>query len=141
MPAAMNRDEAYAFLDSRPGWMQLSTVGGDGYPHTVPVGFFRLGDDLYTGGREGTQRWKNIARNPRVGALFESGSGKQDIKGLLVQGDAEFVTEPSDVLPLVRESARRRGTPEDELPDEPRPGAAYIRIRPRFISWDYSREQ
>ena len=138
----MNRDEAYEYLDSRPGWMQLSTVGSDGYPHTVPVGFFRMGDDLYSGGRTGSQRWKNIERNPRVSALFESGSGMQDIKGLLVQGDAELVTEPSELLPLVRESARRRGTSEDELPDEPPPGAAYIHIRPRrFISWGLSREE
>jgi hypothetical protein len=41
----------------------------------------------------------------------------------------------------MREAARWRGTPEDQLPTEPRPGAAYIRVTPRrIISWDYGKE-
>ena len=42
----------------------------------------------------------------------------------------------------MRASAKHRGTPEEELPAEPRPGVAYIRITPKkYISWDYSREE
>ena len=38
-------------------------------------------------------------------------------------------------------SSCQRGTPEDDLPAEARPGVAYIRITPKkYISWDYSRE-
>ena len=41
----------------------------------------------------------------------------------------------------MRVAATRRGTPEQQLPTEVRPGVAYIRILPhRYISWDYSRE-
>jgi nitroimidazol reductase NimA-like FMN-containing flavoprotein (pyridoxamine 5'-phosphate oxidase superfamily) len=140
MPVSLSREEAYEYLDSRPGWLILTTVGANGYPHSVPIGYFRIGDDLYVGGRDGTQRLKNVERNRKVSALVESGGSMQDIKGLLVQGNAEVVRDGPRVLELLRESARRRGTPEDQLPAEPRPGVAYIRIRPRkFISWDYSR--
>ena len=32
------------------------------------------------------------------------------------------------------------GKPEGELPTEPRPGAAYIRVVPvNYLSWDYAR--
>ena len=42
---------------------------------------------------------------------------------------------------LMRASAKQRGTPENGLPTEARPGVAYIRIKPKkYISWDYSRE-
>jgi PPOX class probable F420-dependent enzyme len=141
MPVSLSKEEAHAFLDQRPGWLILTTLGRDGYPHTVPVGYFRLGDEIYTGGRAGTQRVKNIQRNPRVTALVESGKSMQEIKGLMVQGDAEVVSDPAEVLPLMREAMRRRGTPEDQLPTEARPGVSYIRIRPRrFISWDYARQ-
>ena len=139
MPAAMSKDEAHEFLDSRPGWMQFTTIGPDGYPHTVPIGFFRMGDDLYTGGRASTQRAKNIARNPRVSALFETGGSMEDIKGVLVQGDAEMVTDSAAVLILMREAWKQRGA-EGDAPTEPPPGTAYIRIVPkRYISWDYSK--
>ena len=140
MPVKLTKEEAHAFLDSRPGWLILSTIGADGFPHSIPIGYFRLGEQIYVGGRTGTQRAKNIERNPKVSALIESGGTMQDIKGVLIQGEADIVSEPDEVLPLMREGAKQRGTPEDQLPTEARPGVAYIRVTPRrFISWDYSR--
>ena len=141
MAASMTPDEVNAFLDSRPGWVILTTIGRDGYPHSVPIGYFRQGDEIYMGGRLNTQRAKNIQRNPKVSLQIESGTTMADIKGVLIQGDAELVTEPDAVLPLLREASRRRGMPEDQLPTEARPGVAYVRVTPRkVISWDYGKE-
>ena len=140
MPAGMTNDEANAFLDSKPGWIVLTTISREGYPHSVPIGYFRLGDDIYMGCRTGTQKLKNIERNPRVSLLVEAGSTMQDIKGVMIQGDASVVTTPDEVLRLMREAARLRGTPEDQLPTEARPSAAYIRVvRRKVISWDYGK--
>jgi PPOX class probable F420-dependent enzyme len=140
MPATMTNDEVNAFLDSRPGWIILTTIGRDGYPHSVPIGYFRMGDDVHIGCRDGSQKLKNIERNPKVSVMLESGSSMQDIKGVIIQGDATVITEPDAVLPLMREAARRRGTPEANLPTEARPGTAYIRVgRRKVISWDYGK--
>ena len=49
MSARMTDQEVKAFLDTKPGWIVLSTLGRDGYPHSVPLGYFRLGDDVYIG--------------------------------------------------------------------------------------------
>jgi PPOX class probable F420-dependent enzyme len=136
----MTREEAHAFLDSRPGWIALTTLSRDGYPHTVPIGYFRHGDEVYIGCRAGTQKLKNIERNPRVSLMIESGRTMGDIKGLMIQGEATVLTAPDDLLRLGREAARQRGTPEDQLPSEARPGAAYIRVTPKkYISWDYAK--
>ena len=94
MPAQLTKEEAHEFLDSRPGWLILTTIGGDGYPHSVPIGYFRVGDKIYTGGRDGTQRIVNIKRNPQVSALIETGDSMQNIKGLMIQGNADIVTDP-----------------------------------------------
>lgn len=140
MPAPMTEEEANAFLDSRPGWLMLTTIGKDGYPHTIPIGYFRLGDDLYMGCRADTQKTKNIERNPKASAMVESGDSMQTIKGVMIQGDAEVITAPEETLRLMREAARRRGTPEDELPTEARPTTAYIHLsRGKVISWDYAK--
>jgi hypothetical protein len=73
--------------------------------------------------------------------MLESGSTMADIKGVIIQGEASVITEPTETLRLMREAARRRGTPEDQLPTGARSSAAYIRGVPRkLISWDYDRE-
>ena len=141
MAASMTPAEIHAFIDAKPGWITLSTIGPNGYPHSVPIGYFRLGDAIYMGCRAGTQKVKNIERNPKVSLMLESGSTMRDIKGVMAQGLATVVTEPPEVLRLSREAARLRGVAEDDLPQQPNPGSAYIRVEPeRFISWDYGRE-
>ena len=141
MPAHMTDEEVKAFLDTKPGWIVLSTIGRDGYPHSVPLGYFRLGEDVYIGCRAGTQKLKNIERNPKVSLVLESGSSRKDIKGVMIQGQATVHTDPETALRLSREAARLRGVAEDALPREPRPGVAYIQVQPhRIISWDYSRD-
>ena len=142
MPASLTDDEANAFLDSRPGWITLTTIGASGYPHSVPIGYFRVGDEIYIGCRHPTQKTRNIERNPRVSLLIESGSTMADIRGLMIQGDADLVTDDAERLPLARAAARGRGVSEAELPSSVNPGGAYIRVRRhRVISWDYAKQE
>ena len=140
MPGSLTQDEVTEFLDSRPGWITLTTHSPNGYPHSVPIGYFRHGETIYIGCRANTQKTKNIERNPKVSLVLESGGSRQDIKGLLIQGDADLVLDDAERLPLARDAARARGVAEDDLPAEVAPGGAYIRVQPRrIISWDYSK--
>ena len=140
MPAKLSKDEVNAFLDSKPGWIALTTMSKDGYPHTVPIGYFRLGDDVYIGCRAGSQKLKNIERDPKVSLMLESGGSMQDIKGVVIQGEATVTTDGAELLRLTREAAAKRGVPEAQLPAQPPPGAAYIRVvAKKYLSWDYSR--
>jgi nitroimidazol reductase NimA-like FMN-containing flavoprotein (pyridoxamine 5'-phosphate oxidase superfamily) len=141
MPARMTDEEVKAFLDAKPGWIILSTVGRHGYPHSVPIGYFRLGDDIYLGCRAGTQKVKNIERDPKVSLVLESGTTRRDIKGVMIQGHATVFTDPENTLRLSRAAARLRGVADDALPQTPRAGVAYIKVEPkRIISWDYSQD-
>ncbi|WP_089935416.1 pyridoxamine 5'-phosphate oxidase family protein [Candidatus Entotheonella palauensis] len=141
MPAKMTPQEVHDFLDRKPGWIILSTMGRDGYPHSVPLGYFRLGDDLYLGCRAGTQKVKNIERNPQVSLVLETGSTMRDIKGVMIQGRARVYTDAENLLRLRREAERLRGVPESERSQEAAMGSAYIKVEPRrVISWDYGRE-
>jgi nitroimidazol reductase NimA-like FMN-containing flavoprotein (pyridoxamine 5'-phosphate oxidase superfamily) len=135
----MSHEEVHKFLDNKPGWIALTTVDPDGYPHTVPLGYFRLGNDILMGVRGNTHKLRNILENPKVSLLLESGSSMNDIKGLMVQGTATVHSNPEETLHYGREAARLRGVPEQDLPTEPRKDAVYIKVTPsRFRSWDYS---
>lgn len=138
MPRKLSDDEIEAFLDSRPGWAVLTTVEKDGFPHSVPLGYFRLGRDIVMGVRDGTRKVANVERNSKVSVMLEAGSSMADIRGVMLQGHARIVREHDEALELAREGARARGVPESEWPTAPRPGAAYIRLTPvRTVSWDY----
>ncbi|WP_167108121.1 pyridoxamine 5'-phosphate oxidase family protein [Mycobacterium sp. DL592] len=138
MPRKLTDEEVAAYLDSRPGWAILTTIETDGFPHSVPLGYFRLGRDIIMGVRDGTRKLANIESNPNVSVLLEDGSTMADIRGVMIQGRARVVREAGEALELAREGARARGVPEPEWPTAPRPGAAYIRVTPvRTRSWDY----
>jgi nitroimidazol reductase NimA-like FMN-containing flavoprotein (pyridoxamine 5'-phosphate oxidase superfamily) len=139
MPRKLTDEQIEAYLDSRPGWAILSTIDDDGFPHSVPLGYFRLGHDIVMGVRDGTHKVSNVESNPNVSVLLEDGSSMADIRGVMLQGRARIVRDHDEALELAREGARARGVPESDLPTEPRPGAAYIRMTPvRTRSWDYS---
>lgn len=139
MPRKLSEEQIAEYLDSRPGWAILSTIDKDGFPHSVPLGYFRFGRDVVMGVRDGTRKVANVERNPNVSVLLEDGSSMADIRGVMLQGRARVVREETEALQLAREGARARGVPESEWPTAPRPGAAYIRMTPvRTLSWDYS---
>lgn len=138
MPGKLSDEQIAAYLDSRPGWAILSTIDKDGFPHSVPLGYFRLGRDIVMGVRDGTRKVANVESNPQVSVLLEDGSSMADIRGVMLQGHARIVREETEALQLSREGARARGVPEADWPTAPRPGAAYIRVTPvRTVSWDY----
>ena len=138
MPRELTETEIEAYLDSRPGWAILSTIDKDGFPHSVPLGYFRLGRDVVMGVRDRTRKVANVERNPNVSVLLEDGSSMADIRGVMLQGRARVVRDHDEALGLARAGARARGVPEADWPSEPRPGAAYIRVTPvRTLSWDY----
>ncbi len=96
---------------------------------------------MVIGCRAGTQKLKNIDRNPKVSLMIESGSTREDLRGLIIQGDARYTTDPAEMLELTRHAARARGVADDQLPTQPPAGAAYIRVTPRkYISWDRTKD-
>ena len=140
MPGKMSKEEVDAFLDSKPGWMMLTSQGKDGYPHTVPIGYFRDGDRIFMGCRDNTQKVKNIERNPKVSLVIEDGKTMSDLRGILFRGDASVVREDEERLKISRLAAKKRGAPEDEWPTTASAGAVFIKVdSPRVTSWDYSK--
>ena len=80
MRRKLSDEQIEAFLDSRPSWAILSTIDEDGFPHTVPLGYFRLDRDIVMGVRDGTRKVANVESNPKVSVLFEDGSSMADIR-------------------------------------------------------------
>ena len=140
MAGKMSKEEVDAFLDSKPGWMMLTTQGKDGYPHTVPIGYFRDGDRIFMGCRDNTQKVVNIERNSKVSLAVEDGTTMSDLRGILLRGNAKVVRDDDERLKISRLAAELRGARKDDWPKTASVGAVFIEVdSPRVTSWDYSK--
>lgn len=137
--AEMTRDEVFEWLRSGAGWVRLATVDRNGYPHIVPLGYFVRGEEVVLNMRG--QREVNVRRNPKVGLVWDAGTGMSDLKGVVARGTARLVEDDAGRLELTREAARARGVPEAELPTEARPGRSFAVVTLEHVaSWDNAKQ-
>jgi PPOX class probable F420-dependent enzyme len=88
------------FLDGKEIAL-LATVQPDGAPLAMPMWFLHDPAALTMISVEGTQKVKNLRRDPRVCVVAEAGGGGSDIRGVTVQGRAEFLADGPERQALV----------------------------------------
>jgi pyridoxamine 5'-phosphate oxidase family protein len=107
--SAFNDEELDYLSESRLG--RLATIGPDGVPHVVPLGwtYNRALDTLDIGGRDlaNTKKFKNIVRNPNVAIVIDDVLPPWQPRSVMVQGRAEALEEAtaadgSPTGPLIR---------------------------------------
>ena len=131
----MLEPQLLSLLERKDRWIVLSTVGPDGFPHAVPIGYFFFENRILMGCRDNTQKVRNIERNPKVSLLWENGRGEDDLIGVMFQGHARVVRNSDERLAIRREACRQRGEKPPESP--PAPGSVYIEVSPsKTISWN-----
>ncbi|PZN48721.1 MAG: hypothetical protein DIU65_15690 [Proteobacteria bacterium] len=77
-------DEARAFLQ-QPLIARVSTIGEDGFPHTVPTWFYLDGDEIVVISERATRKIRNLAANPK--AAVQVGGEPNDSAGYLIRGE------------------------------------------------------
>lgn len=118
----------------------LATVQADGSPLAMPVWFLHSVDALTMISQANTQKVRNLRRDPRVCVVAEAG-GPAGIRGVIIQGRAEFLLESDERHRLAR-AFLKKYHPElgrlwggDVMP----PDRVMFRIAPdRIRSWGLS---
>jgi len=80
----MLSQETSQFLE-KPLIARLSTIGEDGYPHTVPLWFMLDGEDIVIISLTENRKVKNALQNPKASVTIGGTPG--DEAGYLLQGD------------------------------------------------------
>lgn len=128
--------EIEELLDRKDRWVTLSSYDPQGFPHSVPMGYFRNGPNIVMGCRDGTQKVLNIERESRCSVLWENGRGADSLTGILIRGHARVVRDDGERRELKAEACRQRGVP---APESLTPGAVYIEVVPsKITSWTKS---
>ena len=98
----MGLDEAQiqGFLATREV-VVLATVQADGAPLAMPMWFLHGSAALTMITVADTQKVRNLRRDPRVCVVAEAVGGSGDVRGVTVQGSAEFLSDGSERRALV----------------------------------------
>jgi PPOX class probable F420-dependent enzyme len=139
--AAMTPDEATELLvGSRK--MHLATINADHSPHLVPMYYVLRGGRITFWTYRASQKALNLARDPRLTCLVETGDTYFDLRGVQVCGTAERIDDLAGVAEVGRLiAAQLMGVPAHAL-DEYVAHAAHKRVAytvepSRIISWDH----
>jgi PPOX class probable F420-dependent enzyme len=79
----------------------LSTVQRDGAPLAMPMWFLHTPEALYMISVDALQKVRNLRRDPRLCVVAEAGNRGDAIKGVVIQGRAEFIVDPAQRRPIV----------------------------------------
>jgi PPOX class probable F420-dependent enzyme len=137
----MSAEEAGAMLAlSRK--VQLATIGPDGAPHLVTMFYTLLGGQIAFWTYRSSQKARNLARDPRVTCLVETGDGYFDLRGVQVTGIARCVEDPAGVLEIGRGVAGGMAdVPADAVEEyvahAARKRVGYVVEPRRVITWDH----
>ena len=138
---AMTPGEVAAFLaGSRK--LQLATINRDGTPHLVTMFYVMLGGRIAFWTYRASQKARNLARDPRLTCLVETGEEYFDLRGVQVTGLARLVEDPAGVLEIGRGiAAVMAGMPTDAVEDyvahAARKRVGFIVDPQRTASWDH----
>ena len=138
---AMTAGEAAAFLaGSRK--LQLATINQDGTPHLVTMFYVMLGGRIAFWTYRASQKARNLARDPRVACLVETGEEYFDLCGVQVAGLARLVDDPAGVLEIGRGVAGGlAGVPAEAVDDyvahAARKRVGFVVDPVKVISWDH----
>ena len=145
----MTEAERMDFL-SAPRTLIVTSVDGRGYPHVAPMWYDMDGGKVVFRSFTKSQKIVNLRRNPKLGVLVEEGRAYEDLRGVMIQGEATLVDDPEFVLDLYGRLAERyafAGTEPVAFPDRVSLEAAFGRfaakntaviVEPaRITSWDH----
>ena len=85
---------------------RLVTLSSDGSPQARPVGFTVREEFIEIGGIDlaATQKFRNIARNPKVSFLVDDLASLQPwhVRGIEIRGEAQALTAPDGTGAVIR---------------------------------------
>ena len=137
---AMSKEELDAFL-SEERTCRVATSGAAG-PHLTALWFVWDGRAVWLTSITRSQRWADLARDPRVAVLVDAGREYGELRGAELRGKAETVGEVprtgawnQELIEPERLFARKY-LGANQMGHDAR--HAWLRLRPgKIISWDF----
>ena len=128
--------------------MILVSNGKDGHPHPMPMWFaVDIDNCIYMTTFRKSQKINNLRKDPRATLLIESGDEYEELKGLVVYTDVEFIEDAESVMHILEQITLQRSEIQKSDNKDISQGmlkTAEKRIGLKFtltkiLSWDHSK--
>jgi PPOX class probable F420-dependent enzyme len=146
----MSPDELRTFLEAGRT-LQVASLHRDGRPHLVPMWYVVEDGKVVFRSFRRSQKIVNLQRDPRLSVLVERGDAYAELQGVMIEGRARLVDDPTYVLALYGKMAAKYamvGTEPRVLSPEELEAAfgrfaaknTAVVVEPRRVtSWDHTK--
>jgi len=93
-------DDEYAAFIEAGHTLHVATMGADGYPHLAPMWYVVRDGLIVFRAFTKSQKIVNLRRSPKLSVLLETGESYDELRGAMIRGTADLVTDPSFVLDI-----------------------------------------
>ena len=141
---ALTEAEQEKFLDE--SWtLQVASNGLHGYPHLVAMWYVVIDGKIHFTTFGKSQKVLNLRRDPKISCMLESGKGYAELRGLVIEGEAELVEDTpftAKVMALI--GSKYNGIPAPtETPEAALKVASkrvVVKVNPVDVySWDHAK--
>jgi PPOX class probable F420-dependent enzyme len=98
----MSEDEVRGLLDSER-IVVVSSLGPRGWPHSMPMWFVPRDGEIWIWTYAKAQKVRNLERDPRATLLVEAGHEYTELRGVMIEAEAEIHRDFETVLAFAEE--------------------------------------
>ena len=123
----------------------VSSLGPRGWPHSMPMWFVARKGDVWVWTYAKSQKVRNLERDPRATVLVETGREYGELRGIMVEAEAEIHRDLETVVGFAEELTVRYAEGISSVDGDARAGLeaqapkrVAIHFRPvRTATWDH----
>ena len=123
----------------------VSSIGPRGWPHSMPLWFVARDGEVWIWTYAKSQKVRNFERDPRATVLVETGDEYGELRGVMIEAEAELHSDLETVMSFAEELTLRYSEGLGSIDGDARalleaqaPKRVAIRFKPvRTASWDH----
>ena len=123
----------------------VGSMGPRGWPHLMPLWYVLRDGEIWVWTYAKSQKVKNLERDPRCTLLVETGVEYQDLRGVMIEAEAELIHDTDEVFEFGKALTVRYTEGIDSIEGDAAAGLqaqapkrVAIRFHPkRIATWDH----
>jgi PPOX class probable F420-dependent enzyme len=122
----------------------VGSLGPRGFPHLMPLWYVLRDGEIWVWTYAKSQKVKNLERDPRCTLLVETGEEYQELRGVMIEAEAELIRDTDEVFDFGKELTVRYTEGIDSIEGDAAglqaqaPKRVAIRFHPqRVATWDH----